>query len=126
MYKDVIVDSKHGQAARQTIFDLKAPIKTDLPQDPSKALTHSRCLCSLLGPIRMCVLYAGDGIAGRGPSYGMSSTRVDGGDARAVYAATAEARRMAIAGGCPVLIEVSLVTCLYALQCSQRWACTLR
>lgn len=36
----------------------------------------------------------------------MASTRVDGGDARAVYCAVAEARRMAVADACPVLIEV--------------------
>ena len=41
---------------------------------------------------RMC---AGDGIAGRGPGYGIASLRVDGGDARAVYCATKEARRVA-------------------------------
>ena len=39
---------------------------------------------------------AGDGIAGRGPGYGMAALRVDGGDARAVFNATAEARRIAI------------------------------
>lgn len=50
---------------------------------------------------------AGDGIAGRGPSYGIASIRVDGGDARAVYNATAEARKIAVANSCPVLVEVS-------------------
>ena len=49
---------------------------------------------------------AGDGIAGRGPAYGMASVRVDGGDARAVYNATAEARRIAVTEQRPVLIEV--------------------
>ena len=49
--------------------------------------------------------YRGDGIAGRGPGYGIASIRVDGGDARAVYIATAEARRMAIEQRAPVLIE---------------------
>lgn len=51
-------------------------------------------------------MIAGDGIAGRGPSYGIASIRVDGGDARAVYNATAEARKIAVASSCPVLIEV--------------------
>lgn len=41
-------------------------------------------------------LRAGDGIAGRGPAYGIATLRVDGGDARAVYNATAEARRIAL------------------------------
>lgn len=51
---------------------------------------------------------AGDGIVGRGPSYGMSSIRVDGGDARGVYNATAEARRIAVGESRPVLIEASI------------------
>lgn len=50
-------------------------------------------------------MLAGDGIAGRGPSYGIASIRVDGGDARAVYNAAAEARRIAVADSCPVMIE---------------------
>ncbi|KAI8467290.1 MAG: thiamine diphosphate-binding protein [Monoraphidium minutum] len=49
--------------------------------------------------------YRGDGLAPRGPSYGMPSIRVDGGDALAVYNATAAARRVALEHGCPVLIE---------------------
>jgi len=48
----------------------------------------------------------GDGIVGRGPAYGIESIRVDGGDARAVYNATAEARRIAVTSHRPVLIEV--------------------
>ena len=49
--------------------------------------------------------YRGDGIAGRGPSYGIATVRVDGGDARAVYIATREARRLALQHSAPVLIE---------------------
>lgn len=49
---------------------------------------------------------AGDGIAGRGPSYGVATIRVDGGDVRAVYNATAEARAIAVEQKVPVLIEV--------------------
>jgi len=49
--------------------------------------------------------YAGDGVAGRGPAYGMPSARVDGGDARAVFAATAAARRLALETRGPVLLE---------------------
>ena len=48
---------------------------------------------------------AGDGIAGRGPSYGIATIRVDGGDARAMYNATAEARAVALRQQAPVLIE---------------------
>ncbi|KAG2433713.1 hypothetical protein HXX76_008081 [Chlamydomonas incerta] len=40
--------------------------------------------------------YKGDGIAGRGPMYGIPSIRVDGGDVRAVYNAVMEARRRAL------------------------------
>ena len=36
--------------------------------------------------------YAGDGIAVRGPSYGMHTIRVDGNDIFAVYSATEKAR----------------------------------
>ncbi|MBN3313004.1 ODBA dehydrogenase, partial [Atractosteus spatula] len=49
--------------------------------------------------------YRGDGIAARGPGYGMLSIRVDGNDVFAVYNATKEARRRAIAENQPFLIE---------------------
>lgn len=49
--------------------------------------------------------YRGDGIAGRGPAYGIATLRVDGGDARAVFNATAEARRIALEQQAPVLLE---------------------
>jgi 2-oxoisovalerate dehydrogenase E1 component alpha subunit len=49
--------------------------------------------------------YAGDGIAGRGPAYGIPSTRVDGGDARAVHAAVGAARALALETGGPALVE---------------------
>ena len=49
--------------------------------------------------------YAGDGIAGRGSGYGVPAIRVDGNDALAVLAVTAEAKTMSIAKGTPVLIE---------------------
>jgi len=49
--------------------------------------------------------YRGDGIAVRGPAYGMSTIRVDGNDALAVYNATLAARDMAVKENRPVLIE---------------------
>ncbi|KAK2077267.1 hypothetical protein QBZ16_004901 [Prototheca wickerhamii] len=49
--------------------------------------------------------YRGDGIAARGPSYGIPTIRVDGGDALAVHEATREARRLAVSRGAPVLLE---------------------
>ncbi|XP_071588743.1 2-oxoisovalerate dehydrogenase subunit alpha, mitochondrial [Heliangelus exortis] len=49
--------------------------------------------------------YRGDGIAARGPGYGLVSIRVDGNDVFAVYNATKEARRRAVAENQPVLIE---------------------
>ncbi|KAI6187616.1 2-oxoisovalerate dehydrogenase subunit alpha [Aphelenchoides besseyi] len=48
--------------------------------------------------------YAGDGIAGKGPGYGLHTIRVDGNDLFAVYNATVEARKLA-ADNKPVLIE---------------------
>jgi len=47
----------------------------------------------------------GDGIAARGPAYGIRTIRVDGNDVFAVYDATKEARRYAVDEGKPVLIE---------------------
>lgn len=49
--------------------------------------------------------YRGDGIAARGPSYGMTTIRVDGNDVFAVYNATKKAREMAVSECKPVLIE---------------------
>jgi len=49
--------------------------------------------------------FAGDGIASRGIGYGVKTIRVDGNDPLAVFAATQEARRIALAEMCPVLIE---------------------
>ncbi|EJT98596.1 branched-chain alpha-keto acid dehydrogenase E1-alpha subunit [Dacryopinax primogenitus] len=49
--------------------------------------------------------YAGDGIASRGPGYGIRTVRVDGNDAWAVYNAVKEARRLALEYQKPVLVE---------------------
>ncbi|CAH1264193.1 BCKDHA [Branchiostoma lanceolatum] len=49
--------------------------------------------------------YRGDGIAARGPSYGMATLRVDGNDAFAVYNAVKAARELAVNENRPVLIE---------------------
>lgn len=49
--------------------------------------------------------YRGDGIASRGPSYGMASIRVDGNDVFAVYNATKAAREICLNENRPVLIE---------------------
>jgi Dehydrogenase E1 component len=49
--------------------------------------------------------YAGDGVAARGPAYGVPTLRVDGGDARAVCVATRAARALALSSGGPVLLE---------------------
>ena len=49
--------------------------------------------------------YAGDGIAVRGPSYGMHTIRVDGNDIFAVYSATQKAREFIIKEKRPVLLE---------------------
>lgn len=49
--------------------------------------------------------FAGDGIASRGVGYGVKTIRVDGNDALAVYAATKQAREIALKENAPVLIE---------------------
>ncbi|SCZ91398.1 BZ3500_MvSof-1268-A1-R1_Chr1-2g01382 [Microbotryum saponariae] len=49
--------------------------------------------------------YKGDGIAARGPGYGIETVRVDGNDPLAVYLASKEARRRAVEGQNPVLVE---------------------
>lgn len=49
--------------------------------------------------------YSGDGIAARGPGYGIPTIRVDGNDILAVYVATAAARRICLEESRPVLIE---------------------
>lgn len=49
--------------------------------------------------------YRGDGIASRGPGYGIVTIRVDGNDLFAVYNATRAARDIAVNESRPVLIE---------------------
>jgi len=49
--------------------------------------------------------YFGDGIAARGPGYGIDTVRVDGNDVLAVLSATREARRRCVESGRGVLIE---------------------
>eukprot|EP00092_Neocalanus_flemingeri_P024785 GFUD01026874.1.p1 GENE.GFUD01026874.1~~GFUD01026874.1.p1 ORF type:complete len:437 (+),score=126.49 GFUD01026874.1:51-1361(+) len=49
--------------------------------------------------------YRGDGIAIRGPAYGMATIRCDGNDVLAVYNATKTAREIAVTENRPVLIE---------------------
>lgn len=49
--------------------------------------------------------YRGDGIAVRGPSYGIATIRVDGNDVFAVYNATKKARDICNRESRPVLIE---------------------
>jgi len=49
--------------------------------------------------------YYGDGIAARGPGYGIDTIRVDGNDVLAVLAATREARRRCLEQGRAVLME---------------------
>ncbi|GAA6061997.1 hypothetical protein JCM10212_004275 [Sporobolomyces blumeae] len=49
--------------------------------------------------------YKGDGIASRGPAYGIETIRVDGNDPLAVYLACKEARKRAVEGKKPILVE---------------------
>ncbi|KFD55518.1 hypothetical protein M513_03570 [Trichuris suis] len=48
--------------------------------------------------------YGGDGVAGRGPAYGLATIRVDGNDILAVYSCVEHARKLALQGQ-PCLIE---------------------
>jgi len=50
--------------------------------------------------------YGGDGIGARGPAFGIPTVRVDGNDLVAVFAATREARRIAVEEKTPVLLEL--------------------
>lgn len=61
--------------------------------------------------------------AARGPGYGIMSIRVDGNDVFAVYNATKEARRRAVAENQPFLIEAMTYRCLsHSHHCSpQLW-----
>ena len=49
--------------------------------------------------------YNGDGIASRGPGYGIDTIRVDGNDVLAVMTAVKEARRRCLEQGRAVLVE---------------------
>lgn len=49
--------------------------------------------------------YHGDGIAARGPGYGIDTIRVDGNDVLAVLGAVREARRRCVTEGRAVLVE---------------------
>jgi 2-oxoisovalerate dehydrogenase E1 component alpha subunit len=50
--------------------------------------------------------YRGDGISSRASGYGIGACRVDGGDARAVYNATAMARSRVLESSSPFLLEL--------------------
>lgn len=49
--------------------------------------------------------YRGDGVAARGPSYGIATIRVDGNDVLAVYNVVKAARQISVTENRPVLIE---------------------
>ncbi|GAA6011788.1 hypothetical protein JCM11491_000751 [Sporobolomyces phaffii] len=62
--------------------------------------------------------YKGDGIAARGPAYGIETIRVDGNDPLAVYLACKDARRKAVEGSKPILVEVSTdLALVHSLTC---------
>ncbi len=69
----------------------------------------------------VCWWCAGDGVASRGPSYGMAAVRVDGGDAQAVYNAVREARRMAVQV-CDVTSLVRICSARRLTSCTHRIA----
>lgn len=53
--------------------------------------------------------YRGDGIAVRGPAYGISTIRVDGNDIFAVYNAVKAAREIALRENRPFLVRGSIL-----------------
>lgn len=63
--------------------------------------------------------YYGDGIAARGPGYGVDTVRVDGNDVLAVLSAVREARRICLESGRAVLVEAMTYRYVY-LHRSQR------
>lgn len=63
-----------------------------------------------------------DSTAARGPGYGMMSIRVDGNDVFAVYNATKEARRRAVAENQPFLIEAMTYRLVDVAAFSDKWS----
>ena len=62
--------------------------------------------------------YNGDGIASRGPGYGIDTVRVDGNDVLAVYTAIKEARKRCLQQGRAVLVEAMTYRLVHNLPCS--------
>lgn len=60
--------------------------------------------------------YNGDGIASRGPGYGIDTIRVDGNDVLAVMTAVKEARRRCVEQGRPALVEAMTYRCAFKLR----------
>ena len=73
--------------------------------EEGEAARGERAYCSFAISTPIIDQYAGDGIASRGPGYGLDTIRVDGNDALAVLAAVREARRRAVEGKKGVLVE---------------------
>lgn len=82
-------------------FEDPAPTYDHPSPGPGQLLTQARFAIST--PI--IDQYAGDGIAARGPAYGLDTIRVDGNDTLAVLGAVREARRRAVEGKKGVLVE---------------------
>lgn len=75
--------------------------------------------------------FYGDGIASRGPGYGIDTIRVDGNDVLAVLGAVREAKKRCLEGGRAVLLEAMTYRWVYHLRAhhnsniyisSQSWA----
>ncbi|KAK2848313.1 hypothetical protein Q7C36_009995 [Tachysurus vachellii] len=108
----------HYGSRDHNFVTISSPLATQLPQAAGAAYAIKRENTTLECPIIFFCRnngyaistptheqYRGDGIAARGPGYGMLSIRVDGNDVFAVYNATKEARRRAVAENQPFLIE---------------------
>ncbi|CAG0891773.1 unnamed protein product, partial [Darwinula stevensoni] len=100
----------HYGCSKLNFVTISSPLATQMPQAVGAAYAYKRAENGLRNngyaistPTQE--QYAGDGIAGRGPAYGITSIRVDGNDVLAVYNVTKEARRIAVEEMRPVLVE---------------------
>lgn len=94
------------------------------PALPSPPRSPHALLFVSAGPWGLTCLFVPT--AARGPGYGILSIRVDGNDVFAVYNATKEARRRAVAENQPFLIEAMTYRCLLPLSSPNLDSCCLQ
>lgn len=87
-----------------SFFEIFPPTNSQLATDENVVLTDSRNNGYAISTSTL-EQYRGDGIAARGPAYGINTIRVDGNDALATLQATGAAREFCLGEKKPVLIE---------------------